>query len=254
MPTANSLKVFRSLFQIMYRLYRGVVFIFSTCHTSVVFPYFPLSLFDVITDFLSRTLYVTIVHYPLPHTVLCINEPSQSAPVPFVPHIIKGLHYDGHWHVSGKRTGCRRCFVHAADYRRYGKWSSRICSGCVPPLSGYFARAKKPAGERGSLKTFLWHAIFLQRNLRTLTISVSGWPAISSPCRSDEEPKFFPYPLSLYHWFLFTNWYSTCFICDICPFSLSLQYHNPITGNLDGEQAFRLYISVYRHITNKNKQ
>ncbi len=78
MPTANSLKVFRSLFQIMYRLYRGVVFIFSTCHTSVVFPYFPLSLFDVITDFLSRTLYVTIVHYPLPHTVLCINEPSQS--------------------------------------------------------------------------------------------------------------------------------------------------------------------------------
>ena len=150
MPTANSLKVFRSLFQIMYRLYRGVVFIFSTCHTSVVFPYFPLSLFDVITDFLSRTLYVTIVHYPLPHTVLCINEPSQSAPVPFVPHIIKGLHYDGHWHVSGKRTGCRRCFVHAADYRRYGKWSSRICSGCVPPLSGYFARAKKPAGERGA--------------------------------------------------------------------------------------------------------
>ena len=183
MPTANSLKVFRSLFQIMYRLYRGVVFIFSTCHTSVVFPYFSLSLFDVITDFLSRTLYVTIVHYPLPHTVLCINEPSQSAPVPFVPHIIKGLHYDGHWHVSGKRTGCRRCFVHAADYRRYGKWSSRICSGCVPPLSGYFARAKKPAGERGSLKTFLWHAIFLQRNLRTLTISVSGCPAISSPCR-----------------------------------------------------------------------
>ena len=99
------------------------------------------------------------------------------------PHIIKGLHHDGHWHVSGKRTGCRRCFVHAADYRRYGKWSSRICSGCVPPLSGYFARAKKPAGERGSLKTFLWHAIFLQRNLRTLTISVSGCPAISSPCR-----------------------------------------------------------------------
>ena len=44
MPAANSLKVFRSLFQIMYRLYRGVVFIFSTCHTSVVFPssYSPL--------------------------------------------------------------------------------------------------------------------------------------------------------------------------------------------------------------------
>ena len=58
--------------------------------------------------------------------------------------------YDGHWHVSGKKIGCRRCFVHAADYRRYGKWSSRICSGCVPPLSGYFARAKKPAGERGA--------------------------------------------------------------------------------------------------------
>lgn len=91
--------------------------------------------------------------------------------------------YDGHWHISGKKIGCRRCFVHAADYWRYGKWSSRICSGCVPPLSGYFARAKKPAGERGSLKTFLWHAIFLQRNLRTLTISVSGCPAISSPCR-----------------------------------------------------------------------
>ena len=57
--------------------------------------------------------------------------------------------------------------------------------------------------------------------------------------------RFFPFPLSLYHWFLFTNWYSTCLISDICPFSLSLRYHNPITGNLDGEQAFRLYISVY---------
>ena len=62
--------------------------------------------------------------------------------------------------------------------------------------------------------------------------------------------KFFPFPLSLYHWFLFTNWYSTCLISDICPFSISLQYHNPITGNLDGEQAFRLYISVYKYIIN----
>ena len=61
--------------------------------------------------------------------------------------------YDGHWHVSGKKIGCRRCFVHAADYRWYGKWSSRICSGCVPPLSGYFARAKKPA-ERGGAEDF----------------------------------------------------------------------------------------------------
>ena len=59
----------------------------------------------------------------------------------------------GHWHVSGKKIGCRRCFVHAADYRWYGKWSSRICSGCVPPLSGYFARAKKPA-ERGGAEDF----------------------------------------------------------------------------------------------------
>ena len=107
------------------------------------------------------------------------------------------------------------------------------------------SRVRRSQRERGGLKTFLWHAVFLQRNLRTLTMSVSGWPAISSPCRSDEEPKFFPYPLSLYHWFLFTNWYSTCLISDICPFSISLQYHNPITGNLDGEQAFRLYISVY---------
>ena len=108
-----------------------------------------------------------------------------------------------------------------------------------------FRACEEASGERGALKTFLWHAVFLQRNLRTLTMSVSGWPAISSPCRSDEEPKFFPFPLSLYHWFLFTNWYSTYLISDICPFSLSLQYHNPITGNLDGEQAFRLYISVY---------
>ena len=107
------------------------------------------------------------------------------------------------------------------------------------------SRVRRSQRERGGLKTFLWHAVFLQRNLRTLTMSVSGWPAISSPCRSDEEPKFFPFPLSLYHWFLFTNWYSTCLISDICPFSISLQYHNPITGNLDGEQAFRLYISVY---------
>ena len=108
-----------------------------------------------------------------------------------------------------------------------------------------FRACEEASGERGALKTFLWHAVFLQRNLRTLTMSVSGWPAISSPCRSDEEPKFFPFPLSLYHWFLFTNWYSTCLISDICPFSISLQYHNPITGNLDGEQVFRLYISVY---------
>ena len=107
------------------------------------------------------------------------------------------------------------------------------------------SRVRRSQRERGGLKTFLWHAVFLQRNLRTLTMSVSGWPAISSPCRSDEEPKFFPYPLSLYHWFLFTNWYSTCLISDICPFSISLQYHNPITGNLDGKQVFRLYISVY---------
>ena len=107
------------------------------------------------------------------------------------------------------------------------------------------SRVRRSQRERGGLKTFLWHAVFLQRNLRTLTMSVSGWPAISSPCRSDEEPKFFPFPLSLYHWFLFTNWYSTCLISDICPFSISLQYHNPITGNLDGEQVFRLYISVY---------
>ena len=51
----------------------------------------------------------------------------------------------------------------------------------------------------------------------------------------------------LYHWFLCTNWYSTCLICDICPFSLSLRYHNPITGNLDGKQVYPytyLYISV----------
>ena len=33
------------------------------------------------------------------------------------------------------------------------------------------------------------------------------------------------FPLSLYHWFLFINWYSACFICDICLFSLSLPYH-----------------------------
>ena len=113
-----------------------------------------------------------------------------------------------------------------------------------------FRACEEASGERGALKTFLWHAVFLQRNLLTLTMSVSGWPAISSPCRSDEEPKFFPFPLSLYHWFLFTNWYSTCFICDICPFSLSLLYHYPITGNLIGKQASRLYTTVYKCITN----
>ena len=111
-------------------------------------------------------------------------------------------------------------------------------------------RACEEASGREGLKTFLWHAVFLQRNLRTLTMSVSGWPAISSPCRSDEEPKFFPFPLSLYHWFLFTNWYSTCFIRDICPFSLSLLYHYPITSNLIGRQASRLYTTVYKCIVN----
>ena len=35
-----------------------------------------------------------------------------------------------------------------------------------------------------------------------------------------------------------------CFVSDICPFSLSLRYHYPITGNLDGKQELRLYTSV----------
>ena len=54
----------------------------------------------------------------------------------------------------------------------------------------------------------------------------------------------FPLPLSLYHWFLCTNWYSTCLICDICPFSLSLRYHTPITGNLD-KNRHSAYIQLY---------
>ena len=44
--------------------------------------------------------------------------------------------------------------------------------------------------------------------------------------------------------FFFIDWYSTCFVSDICPFSLSLRYHYPITGNLDGKQKLRLYTSV----------
>ena len=120
-----------------------------------------------------------------------------------------------------------------------------------------FRACEEASGERGALKTFLWHAVFLQRNLRTLTMSVSGWPAISSPCRSDEEPKFFPFPLSLYHWFLFTNWYSTCLISDICPFSISLQYHNPITATWmeNRYSAYTyLYINILQIKTNNKHQ
>ena len=150
----------------------------------------------------------------------------------------------GHWHVSGKKIGCRRCFVHAADYRWYGKWSSRICSGCVPPLSGYFARAKKPA-ERGGAEDFSLTRGISAAELTHIDHERKRMTRYFKPLQKWRRTNVFP--ISLCHCItdsFFIDWYSTCFVSDICPFSLSLRYHYPITGNLDGKQKLRLYTSV----------